>query len=154
MIKCDIKVCNVIYSELWKTTLITENKEWYSMVSAFWHTARFCFRTTPIPHPHNWLTKWSYLYLENICLWYDYFSKVFNKDKSRKDLSQMIIFTAQKTKLSIKDLSKCDQIRRKLRICSHLLKKSFMENFIFCAAIPIWSWMIVLLNCVTLCKLS
>ena len=35
---------------------------------------------------------------------------------------------------SIKDFfSKCDQIRRKLRIWSHLLKKSLMENFIFCA---------------------
>ena len=29
--------------------------------------------------------------------------------------------------------SKCDQIRRKLWIWSHLLKKSLMENFIFCA---------------------
>ena len=38
---------------------------------------------------------------------------------------------AQKMKFSIKDIfSKCDQIRRKLRIWSHLLKKSFMENFI------------------------
>ena len=37
-------------------------------------------------------------------------------------------------KFSIEDFfSKCDQIRRKLRIWSHLLKKSFMENFIFCA---------------------
>ena len=37
-------------------------------------------------------------------------------------------------KFSIKDfLSKCDQIRRKLWICSHLLKKSLIENFIFCA---------------------
>ena len=42
-------------------------------------------------------------------------------------------FTAQKMKFSIKDFfSKCDQIRRKLRIWSHLLKKSLMENFIFC----------------------
>ena len=40
--------------------------------------------------------------------------------------------TALKMKLSIKDFSsKCDQISRKLR--SHLLKKSLMENFIFCA---------------------
>ena len=40
--------------------------------------------------------------------------------------------TAQKMKFSIKDfLSKCDQIRRKLRIWLHLLKKSLMENFIF-----------------------
>ena len=30
---------------------------------------------------------------------------------------------------------KCDQIRRKLRIWSHLLKKLLMENFIFCAVI-------------------
>ena len=37
-------------------------------------------------------------------------------------------------KFSIKDFSsKCDQIRRKLRIWSHLLRKSLMENFIFCA---------------------
>ena len=31
--------------------------------------------------------------------------------------------------------SKSDRIRRKLRIWSHLLKKSLMENFIFCAVI-------------------
>ena len=29
--------------------------------------------------------------------------------------------------------SKCDQIRSKLRIWSHLLKKCLMEIFIFCA---------------------
>ena len=35
-------------------------------------------------------------------------------------------------KFPIKDfVSKCDQIRKKLRICSYLLKKSLMENFIF-----------------------
>ena len=35
---------------------------------------------------------------------------------------------------SIKDFfSECDQIRIKLQIWSHLLKKSLMENFIFCA---------------------
>ena len=37
-------------------------------------------------------------------------------------------------KFSIKDFfSKCDQFRRKLRIWSHFVKKSLMENFIFCA---------------------
>ena len=41
----------------------------------------------------------------------------------------------KKMKFSIKDFfNKCDQIRRKLRIWSHLLKKSLMRNFIFCAA--------------------
>ena len=39
-----------------------------------------------------------------------------------------------KMKFSIKNFfSKCDQIRKKLRIWSHLLKKSLTENFIFCA---------------------
>ena len=39
---------------------------------------------------------------------------------------------AQKVKFTIKDFfSKCDQIRKKLRIWSHLLKKSLMENFVF-----------------------
>ena len=43
-------------------------------------------------------------------------------------------YTVQKMKFSIKDLfSKCDQIRSKLWIWSHLMKKSLMENFIFCA---------------------
>ena len=42
--------------------------------------------------------------------------------------------TAQKVKFPIKDFfSKCDQIRRKLQIWSHLLKRSLMENFIFSA---------------------
>ena len=40
--------------------------------------------------------------------------------------------TAQKMKFDIKGFfSKCDQICRKLRIWSHLVKKSLMENFIF-----------------------
>ena len=45
------------------------------------------------------------------------------------------ICTAQKMKFSIKDFfSKCDQIRSFLRIWPHLLRKSLMENFFFCAA--------------------
>ena len=46
------------------------------------------------------------------------------------------IVTAQKMKFSIKDfISKYDQIYSFLRIWSHLLKKSLMENFIFCAVV-------------------
>ena len=45
-------------------------------------------------------------------------------------------FTAQKKKFSIKDFfSKCDKIGRKLRIWSHLLNKSLMENFNFCVVL-------------------
>ena len=48
--------------------------------------------------------------------------------------------TAQKMKFSIKDFSsKCDQSRSFLRIWSHLLEKSLMENFIFCAVgVTVW----------------
>ena len=46
--------------------------------------------------------------------------------------------TVQKIKFSIKDFfSKCDQTRSFLRVWSHLLKKSLMENFIFCAVLPL-----------------
>ena len=48
-----------------------------------------------------------------------------------------------KMKFSIKDFfSKCDQIRSFLRIRSYLLKKSLMENYIFCAvsAPPPFDW--------------
>ena len=46
--------------------------------------------------------------------------------------------TAQKMKFSIKDfLGKCDQNRRKLRIWSHLVKKSLMENFIILCSVSI-----------------
>ena len=41
--------------------------------------------------------------------------------------------TAQKIKFSLNNFfSKCDEIRKKLRIWSHSLKKSLMENLIFC----------------------
>ena len=40
---------------------------------------------------------------------------------------------AQKMRFSMQDfLSNCDQVRSFLQICSHLLRKSLMENFIFC----------------------
>ena len=45
-------------------------------------------------------------------------------------------FTAQNMKFSIKDFfSKCDQIRGKLLLWSYLVKKSSMENFIFCIVV-------------------
>ena len=50
--------------------------------------------------------------------------------------NEYLYYTAQKMKFSIKGFfSKCDQIHSSLRIWSHLLKKSLMENFIFCAVI-------------------
>ena len=49
--------------------------------------------------------------------------------------------TGQKMKFSIKDFfSKYDQIRSFVRIFSQLLKKSLMENFIFCA---VWMYFFI-----------
>ena len=56
--------------------------------------------------------------------------------------------TAQKMKFSIKNFfNKCDQIRRKLRISSHLLKKSLMENFIFCTVTLCSNGLVAYGNC-------
>ena len=57
---------------------------------------------------------------------------------TEKSLSRLLVLfafiNAQKMKFSIKDFfSKFQQISRKLRIWSHLLKKVLMENLNFCA---------------------
>ena len=45
----------------------------------------------------------------------------------------LAVSTAKKMEFSIKDFfSKCDQIHSFLRIWSHLLKETLMENFMFC----------------------
>ena len=66
-----------------------------------------------------------------------YLFKVNNRNiRTRCEICSVKVsnITAQKMKFYIKDFfSKCDQIRRELRIWSHLSQKSFMENFIFCA---------------------
>ena len=59
-----------------------------------------------------------------------------NDSVTKSELSNTGEFAAQKIKFSIKDFfSKCDQIRSFLCIWSHLLKKSLIGNFIFCAVI-------------------
>ena len=62
------------------------------------------------------------------------FIEFYPQNRFFKKLKRFIAYTALKLKFSIKAFfSKCDQIRRKLPLLSHLLKKSLMENFIFCA---------------------
>ena len=62
------------------------------------------------------------------------FSFDYDFKNNLRTLAYQICNTAQKMKFPIKDFfRKCDQIRRKLRIWSHLRKKTLMENFIFCA---------------------
>ena len=61
-----------------------------------------------------------------------YTANCFSQKKTLSRKSRNL--TAQKMKFSIKDFfSRCDQIRKKLLIWSHLLKKSLLEKFIFCA---------------------
>ena len=53
--------------------------------------------------------------------------------------------SAQKIKFFIKDFCrKCDQIRSFLQIWSLLLKKSFMENFIFFCGMSFYCWIYVI----------
>ena len=59
---------------------------------------------------------------------------VFLPIEPQSKFSIVVTDTAQKMKFSIKYFfSKCDQICSRLRIWSHLMKKSLMKNFIFCA---------------------
>ena len=54
----------------------------------------------------------------------------------RRSVLSCTLFIAQEMKFPIKGFfSNCDKICWKLRIWSHLLKKSLMKNFIFCAVI-------------------
>ena len=71
----------------------------------------------------NIFLRWLFVHVLN-----SEFSLAINVDmKQRYTVHKKMIF-------SIKDfVKKCDQVRKKLRIWSHLLKKSWMENFIFCA---------------------
>ena len=64
--------------------------------------------------------------------------EIMELQRSISDLAKYIwgSYTAQKMKFSIQNFfSKFDRIRSFLLIWSHLLKKSLMENFIFCAVL-------------------
>ena len=75
-------------------------------------------------------SKWSLVYWAPCKFFCDSY-------KFKKKKRKLLIFqgdTTRKIKFSIKYFfNKCDQIFRKPRIWWHLLKKSLMENFIFCA---------------------
>ena len=64
----------------------------------------------------------------------------YSRQMLKKDVSLLDIFIKHyhinhctKIKPSIKDFfCKCEQVRRKLQICSHLVKKSLMRNLTSC----------------------
>ena len=73
------------------------------------------------------LIQW-FIFRSPLSSWTNYFFT----EKMGSTALVFLTITAQKMKFSIKDFfSKCDQIRKKLPIWSHLVNKSFMENYIF-----------------------
>ena len=68
------------------------------------------------------------------CFWFYLNSPVLSFRITKQTSKYVADTTALKKKFSIKHFfGKCLQIRKFLRIWSHLLKKSLMENLIFCA---------------------
>ena len=62
------------------------------------------------------------------------FFMIFKLHKMLPNFAKSCGSIAQKMKFFTKNFfSKCEQIRRKVRIWSHSLKKFLTENFIFCA---------------------
>ena len=75
-------------------------------------------------------------------------AQTWSTEACRSSMENAIFtWSVQKLKFSIKNFfSKCDKIDRKLRIWSHLLKKSLMKNFIFFAQSK-WKWHFPYLIC-------
>ena len=99
------------------------------------HLVNICFAQT------SRTVSWnrSFYFCLNVHKLDDSFTFIWKKFLCHIFLFQCHIFIAQKMKFSIKDFfSKCVQIRSFLRIWSHLLKKSLMENFIFCVVFVVW----------------
>ena len=83
------------------------------------------------------------------------FAILFHVRKKCREYEVVFDITAQKMKLPIKDLfCKCDQICRKLRIGSYLLKEPLMEHFILCAVYSLTPYSIfVLCKCYCLMEM-
>ena len=92
------------------------------------------------PHRNLWLIRtfsfisFKLFLLHDIYLFeWIYIRFSFHSRSHSLGLNDLFINKAQKIKFSIKEFfGKYDQIRSFLRICSHLLKKSLMENLTFC----------------------
>ena len=128
-------------------------KKWYktwSLNDAVKTNYKFEFKLLPINSRKAMFTVKCFYFLLLVwrkSYWSDLNFKLFVIMASKGLLKNVSLCTAQKMKFSIKNFSsKCDQIRRKLRIWSHLLKKSLMENIIFCAVKFVrWGWWELLL---------
>ena len=118
----------------WRLTHMVQYVQWaFSALQPAWYLIWNAITSSSLIG-HYWTCSYfprSLLSNMLVCINFEKMLLIFDKI--------LIIFshwldTAQKMKFSIKDFfSKCNQIRRKLRTWSHFLKKSLMENFIFCA---------------------
>ena len=107
----------------------------WHLAALFWNWSYLSFtliRITSCSHQNKEILGLTIYLRPTKLLLNQYPSKLLNQ-YSKEFVLLDLFFTAQKIKFSIKDFfRKCDQIRRKLRIWSHFLKKSLIENFIFC----------------------
>ena len=85
----------------------------------------------------SWQHKWIFqnmIFSWTSCITFDTSSAFHLAHRNCLASLTKLSLNALKMKFSIKDFfSKCDEIRRTLRIWSHLRKKSLMKSFIFCA---------------------
>ena len=84
-----------------------------------------------------WIAEVKDLYDDSILYWIVQYWQGYSFEKMKLSSTKKKIFALHKRlNFSVKDFfSKCDQICKKWWIWSHLLKKSLMENFIFCAVL-------------------
>ena len=115
------------FSELLKTWLM-----WQYLTYFFLNMQTKCFsEISQKASKKKKVKKWINSDLEFLVVKTDVYSWYFVHSSK----CQQLITIVQKMKFSIKNFfCKCDQIHSFLRIWSHLLTKSLMENFISCAA--------------------
>ena len=104
---------HILFSPLFWFYFLSQKSTWVFLI----------LQSLLLLQPFYWrnakITQWHKYYLHN-------FVKKFKNTPWR-------LFTARKMTLSnMAFSSECDQIRRKLQVWSHLLKKSLMKKFIFC----------------------
>ena len=138
------KIC-VIHDFIDRRLTLHDGDSYHKETSPLIYTAGqwtgFCMRGTSV------IKKLSPLFwLVNTCLPRSHLLELRQLPKTnpkstwKKSVWRLFIlynkYHCTKMKFSIKDFfSKCDQILGNLRIWPHLLKKSLMENFTFCAVL-------------------
>ena len=127
---CSASICLFNWRNLWAFT----NKVLFTTLSNKWFLLTLNSHHSNLPDQERpWVNSWAVI---QGC-----FLKKFPWNILLTSLWDTFDFTCDwqtlhstKIKFPIKDFfSKCDQIRRNVPIWSHLIKKPWMENFIFCA---------------------